>query len=67
MSQQWTRLRFSVRRLACAPFYFRRVSMDEFMDFLLVSGMLDENIEKSLTNNEALDDDIAIDENDDDF
>ena len=41
--------------------------MDEFMDFLLVSGMLDENIEKSLTNNEALDDDIAIDENDDDF
>jgi hypothetical protein len=43
--------------------------MDEFMKFLLVSGMLDENIEKSLTNNESFDDDIDIDtnENDDDF
>jgi hypothetical protein len=43
--------------------------MDEFMRFLLVSGMLDENIEKSLTNNESFDDDIDIDtnENDDDF
>ena len=43
--------------------------MDEFMEFLFVSGMLDENIEKSLTNNESFDDDIDIDtdENDDDF
>lgn len=43
--------------------------MDEFMKFLLVSGMLDENIEKSVTNNESFDDDIDIDtdENDDDF
>ena len=39
------------------------------MKFLLVSGMLDENIEKSVTNNESFDDDIDIDtdENDDDF
>ena len=45
--------------------------MDEFMKFLLVSGMLDENIEKSVTNNESFEDDIDIDidtdENDDDF
>ena len=43
--------------------------MDEFMKFLLVSGILDENIEKSVTNNESFDDDIDIDtdENDDDF
>ena len=52
-------------------FIFRRISMDEFMELLLVSGMLDENIEKSLTNNESFEDDIDIDidtdENDDDF
>ena len=43
--------------------------MDEFMEFMSVSGMLDENIEKSVTNNKSFDDDIDIDtdENDDDF
>ena len=41
--------------------------MDEFMEFLFVSGMLDENIEKSLTNNESFDDDENIDENDENF
>lgn len=41
--------------------------MDEFMEFLLVSGMLDENMETSLTNNEMFDEDENIDENDKDF
>lgn len=37
------------------------------MEFLLVSGMLDENMETSLTNNEMFDEDENIDENDKDF
>ena len=41
--------------------------MDEFMEFLFVSGMLDENMEKSLSDNESLDDDEDTDENDEGF